>query len=110
MFATFSQCENLTDLNITIPESVTNLQYTFGNCLKLSGVIEVNANVTGQLINDKLDYNCSYHFEQIKKRHICLAERCVVYPFYVVTAFLRLSFPIFIILKYQMFVKFFRNI
>ena len=66
MYATFSQCENLTDLNIIIPESVTNLQYTFGNCLKLSGVIEVNANVTGQLINDKLDYNFSYHFEQIK--------------------------------------------
>ena len=81
MYATFSQCENLTDLNITIPESVTNLQYTFGNCLKLSGVIEINANVTGQLINDKLDYNFSYHFEQIKKRHICLAERYVVFLF-----------------------------
>ena len=47
-----------------------------------------------------LNYNFGYLFEQIKKRHICLAERCVVYPyFYVVTAFLRLSFPIFIILN-----------
>ena len=28
-----------------------------------------------------LNYNVSYLFEQIKKRHICLAERCVVYPY-----------------------------
>ena len=56
MFATFSQCQNLTYLDIIIPKSVTNLQYTFGNCLKLSGSIEINANVTGQLINSKFDY------------------------------------------------------
>ena len=29
-----------------------------------------------------LNYNFSYYFEQIIKRHICLAERCVVYPYF----------------------------
>ncbi len=58
-----------------------------------------------------LNHNFGYHFEQIIKRHICLAERCVVYPYFcVVTAFLRLSFPIFIILKFLAFVKFFNKI
>ena len=47
-----------------------------------------------------LNYNFGYCFEQIIKRHICLAERCVVYPyFYVVTALMRLSFPILIIIE-----------
>ncbi len=29
-----------------------------------------------------LNYNFGYHFEQIIKRHICLAERCVVYLYF----------------------------
>ena len=62
MFATFSQCENLTEVNMVIPESVTNLQYTFGECLNLRGTIEINANVTGKLISNNLDYMACFGY------------------------------------------------
>ena len=62
MFATFSQCENLTEVNMVIPESVTNLQYTFGECLNLRGTIEINANVTGNLISNNLDYMACFGY------------------------------------------------
>ena len=62
MFATFSQCENLTEVNMVIPESVTNLQYTFRECLNLRGTIEINANVTGKLISNNLDYMACFGY------------------------------------------------
>ena len=74
----------------------------------LSIILRINrCNYHKYCLNNSFGYN----FGQIIKRHICLAERCVVYPyFYVVTAFLRLSFPILIILNFLSFVKFFINV
>ena len=56
MRAAFDLCTNLSKINTTIPKSVINMQYTFGGCLNLSGTIEINANVTGKIINNELDY------------------------------------------------------
>ena len=58
MYATFSQCKKLTNINIVVPKNVTILQYTFGDCQLLSGTIEINAIVTGKILDDdsKIDY------------------------------------------------------
>ena len=80
MFATFSQCENLTEVNMVIPESVTNLQYTFGECLNLRGTIEINANVTGKLISNKLDYMACFGYSTSthNKAKLTLKGTCTV--------------------------------
>lgn len=46
MDMTFLGCENLTKGPDVIPESVTILKQTFQECPKLSGEIEINANIT----------------------------------------------------------------
>ena len=58
MYATFSQCKKLTNINIVVPKNVTNLQYTFGDCQLLNGTVEINASVTGKIldVNSKIDY------------------------------------------------------
>ncbi len=58
MYATFSQCKKLTNINIVVPKNVTNLQYTFGDCQLLNGTVEINASVTGKILDDnsKIDY------------------------------------------------------
>ena len=58
MYATFSQCKKLTNINIVVPKNVTNLQYTFGDCQLLNGPVEINASVTGKILdgNSKIDY------------------------------------------------------
>mgnify|MGYP004505354375 FL=1 len=80
MFATFSQCENLTEVNMVIPESVTNLQYTFGECLNLRGTIEINANVTGKLISNNLDYMACFGYSTSthNKAKLTLKGTCTV--------------------------------
>ena len=80
MFATFSQCENLTEVNMVIPESVTNLQYTFRECLNLRGTIEINANVTGKLISNKLDYMACFGYSTSthNKAKLTLKGTCTV--------------------------------
>ena len=45
MLETFYGCTNLTTVEI-IPQSVRNLIYTFVNCAKLSGEMEINADIT----------------------------------------------------------------
>ena len=80
MFATFSQCENLTEVNMVIPESVTNLQYTFRECLNLRGTIEINANVTGKLISNNLDYMACFGYSTSthNKAKLTLKGTCTV--------------------------------
>ncbi len=58
MYGTFSQCKKLTNINIVVPKNVTNLQYTFGDCQLLNGTVEINASVTGKILdgNSKIDY------------------------------------------------------
>ena len=58
MYGTFSQCKKLTNINIVVPKNVTNLQYTFGDCQLLNGTVEINASVTGKIldVNSKIDY------------------------------------------------------
>lgn len=41
---TFYRCKSLEDINIIIPDNVTNLTNTFNGCTKLSGNIEILAN------------------------------------------------------------------
>ena len=59
MSAAFNSCTSLTNVNLAIPETVTNLQYTFQNCSNLTGSIKIDASVNGSLINNLVDYkNC----------------------------------------------------
>lgn len=56
MTGTFRNCSNLVSVSI-IPNSVTNMQETFLNCSKLSGIITINANLTGAVLsNGQKDY------------------------------------------------------
>lgn len=67
----------------------------------------INDNIFIVLWNDRFNYhkyclnnNISYNYEQIKIRHICfLRAMCRFNINYVVTAFLRLSFPTYIIYR-----------
>lgn len=56
MCATFSGCSSLTNVNLIIPNTVTNLQYTFQKCTNLSGNIKIDANVNGSIIDNIHDY------------------------------------------------------
>ena len=58
MNRTFSKCNSLTTVS-AIPNSVTNMNRTFYDCLRLTGIITINANLTGTLVSEnESDY---YH-------------------------------------------------
>ena len=52
---TFKECTNLTTV-LEIPNSVTNMINTFIGCTNLQGEIIINANLTGAIIGDYVDY------------------------------------------------------
>ena len=54
--STFENCTSMVTGPTSIPSTVINMQRTFKNCTSLSGSIEVNANITGKLIDGKIDY------------------------------------------------------
>lgn len=56
MSSTFEGCSSMITGLVNIPSSVVNMKRTFKNCYKLEGTIEINANVTGSLINGEIDY------------------------------------------------------
>ena len=56
MSSTFENCTSMVTGPTSIPSTVINMQRTFKNCNSLSGSIEVNANITGKLIDGKIDY------------------------------------------------------
>ena len=51
MYMTFINCENLKTASI-VPSSVTNMNRAFYGCKNLTGEIEINANLTGNIIGD----------------------------------------------------------
>lgn len=51
MSSTFIYCTNLTSVG-TIPSSVINMNRTFYGCTNLSGILEINANLTGKIIDE----------------------------------------------------------
>ena len=56
MAYTFSYCTALETAPKVIPESVTNLNRTFQYCSNLNGIININANVKGNIIQTERDY------------------------------------------------------
>ena len=56
MSSTFENCTSMVTGPTSIPGTVINMQRTFKNCNLLSGSIEVNANITGKLIDGEIDY------------------------------------------------------
>ena len=60
MSSTFDGCTNLETPPTLIPSSVTDIRRTFKNCYKLSGTIQIEANITGKIIDDEID--CRYCF------------------------------------------------
>ena len=55
----FGGCINLETPPPLIPSSVTDIRRTFMNCYKLSGAIQIEANITGKMIDDEIDCkNC----------------------------------------------------
>lgn len=68
----FQNCSNLKTLPSLIPESVENMQWAFEFCTNINGKIEINANVTGKLLeNGGSDYrNCF--------RDACTQENCKI--------------------------------
>lgn len=68
---TFQYCENLGNVSIVIPASVKNMQWTFQHCTKISGQITINAELTGNIIDGKPDYegciaNCATNGDGLK--------------------------------------------
>ena len=55
MQATFSSCKSLTTVE-RIPSKVNNLINTFAGCTNLQGELIIDANVTGQMIGEQIDY------------------------------------------------------
>ena len=63
IYGIFSGCTNLKNGPSNIPETVTNMQQSFLDCVNLSGDITVNANVTGYpVVSIELNdfYRCFY--------------------------------------------------
>lgn len=60
MSNTFAGCSNLETPPPVIPSSVTDMRRTFKNCYKLSGKIQIEANISGQIIDNEID--CKYCF------------------------------------------------
>ena len=56
----FGGCINLETPPPLIPSSVTDIRRTFMNCYKLSGAIQIEANITGKIIDNEID--CKYCF------------------------------------------------
>ena len=57
MYETFIYCNNLKTIGSPIPETVTNMNRTFYQCENLTGTIEINANLNGNIIFDnETDY------------------------------------------------------
>ena len=60
MSGTFDGCINLETPPPLIPNSVTDIRRTFKNCYKISGTIQIEANITGQIVDNEID--CKYCF------------------------------------------------
>ena len=60
MSSTFDGCTNLETPPTLIPSSVTDIRRTFKNCYKLSGTIQIEADITGKIIDNEID--CKYCF------------------------------------------------
>lgn len=59
MNATFNSCNSIGNVDLIIPNTVTDFQSTFQNCTNMSGNIEINASVDGSLLYGYSDYaNC----------------------------------------------------
>ena len=69
MQETFYKCDLLENINISIPQSVTNFYNTFRECSKLSGIIEINANLTGNIMeNGRKDYEYCFYYSAIQSK------------------------------------------
>ena len=64
MNGTFIYCTNLKSLSSAIPNSVINMNRTFYACRNLSGEIEINANLTGKIVNEanEKDYDGMFSY------------------------------------------------
>ena len=67
MSGTFDGCINLETPPSLIPSSVTDIRRTFKNCYKLSGTIKIEANITGQIIDNEIDCKYSFSLEEPTK-------------------------------------------
>ena len=80
MQETFYKCELLENINISIPESVTNFYNTFRECSKLNGIIEINANLTGNIMeNGRKDYEYCFLYSAIQSKGLTVKCREKVY-------------------------------
>ncbi len=75
----FNDCTNLTNINTFIPSSVIDIHGAFALCPNLNGMVEINANVTGAVINDNTDYyGCFTNSATNKDAIIWLKGTCTV--------------------------------
>ena len=56
MHSTFSLCVNLKSVGKKIPANVKDMYKTFQRCTNLTGTLEIDANLTGATIDNRLDY------------------------------------------------------
>ena len=68
MWATFANCAELTDVTgIVLPETLTDISWTFSNCTNLSGIITIHASPT-----ETADYAGCFNGIDYKKQNITL--------------------------------------
>ena len=57
MSQAFEGCTSLTNVNLKIPNTTTNIQRSFVDCEMLSGEIIIEANISGKVIGNNEDYS-----------------------------------------------------